>query len=128
MKATHDQLELQAHAAELIRGSWVGTLVRSESKRKWLASELADALAAEHRAESVRGWATSEHRDRFAASIASRIKGRNCDKVVCAAFNASTSADDTVGDFIILPIILAAVLSWLIGRLLDWYFPQAINS
>ncbi len=122
MLTSEAQNALEAQSLVLIRSSWVGTFVRSERKRAWLAKECAEAIAAEAKSNTYM-TCTGVVRNAMHCAATSRIKGRNRDAAVCTAFNESAAADDRVGDFIILPIILTTVIGWLVWRLLDLMFP-----
>lgn len=108
-------------AVELNNGPlWVRTLVRSQARRNWLAVEVAEAIYAESYEHVGADKADSAARMALADAVTRRVEERNTSAECVAAFEG----DNEFGvGFVILPIILAAILSWMVMRLLDYLFP-----
>ena len=125
MLITHEKkCQLANYADQQLRNGpmWVRILIRADGKIKWLARESADAIVAEHYEHMGSEYLGSQAQAKLIATVTNRVKGRNCDPAALDAYGKEFGDAENVGDFIILPIILAAILSWLIQRLLDWLF------
>lgn len=120
-----DRAGLQTQALFEIEHSFCRLLVLSQPKRVWLARELADAIYVESY-EHVGAEHGGSARRKLADAVAKRVELRNSDPQAVAAYVQSSGDTEAaaVGS-VFLIIILGAILSWLIGRLLDWYFPAA---
>jgi hypothetical protein len=116
---------LRAQAASELANGWPRWFVLRQSKRDWLAREVADAIYDEFH-EFVGAEYGGSARRKLVLAVQRRVTDRNTDAGYVAAYYAATG--DPNGEqygSIILMIILGAILSWLIGRLLDWLFPAA---
>src|SRR5262245_20350857 len=99
--ATAQRDQLHGAAVTALKGSW---LIQDESKRVWLARECRDAI------------------DHEFGQFAGILHDRRARNLMIAAVKKRIHERNKECDIVILTIILGAVLSWLIQRLLDDMF------
>lgn len=109
---TKEYNNLYAEAHKNIRESLRCKLfVRNPTTRDWLAKSVCDAIKVECTVFTDPGLSSVR------SSLADRVAVRVTES------NQVPRGDSTFG-FVILPIILASVLSWLIQKLLNYIFPN----
>lgn len=101
------QFRMETKASALLDGSW---LVRAENKRKWLSIATVNAIGCELGNHFNAADPAGDGRKSMIKAVKARVTKMNQDY-----------------GFIILPIILFAIISWLIQRLLDHLFLNELN-
>ena len=114
MKFTQSQLDgICEEGNKAFDGDWLmrGLLVRSPAQRLWLCHEI--AAAAEQQ------W--------YCTKFGARDPATNARREMVRVIRSTVKKRNENCGFVIESIILAAILSWLIQRLLDWMFLNAEN-
>lgn len=100
-------------AGEMLGSDWRSRYVlRDPAKREWLATAITEAVDAEYPqfAGVLHRW---HLRRQMESCVSDRVKQANVEDLGAGTFG-----------FVILPIVLAAILSWLIQKLLNHLFPN----